>query len=98
MIHDFYLTYDHTLNAELLRACFFSPARTWIIAPNSVPYLNWLLVAIPHAEGWTLEAHSQTFGICIDSEIYSSREAAIEAGPEFVNRWFAEFALMELTL
>lgn len=29
MIHDFYLTYDHTLNAELLRACFFSPKRTW---------------------------------------------------------------------
>lgn len=96
MIHDLYLTHDHTLNAQLLRACFFSPERTWTIAPHGVPYLNWLLVAVPHPQGWTLEAHSPTFGTCIDSEIYPSREASIDAGPEFVNRWFAEFALMEL--
>lgn len=96
MLNDLDLTHDQTLNAELLRSSFFDPNRSWLVAPNSVPYLNWLLVPVPHPQGWTLEAHSLTYGICTDAEIYPSSEAAIEAGPEFVNFWFAQIALLEV--
>ena len=97
MLKDIDLSHDCTLNAQLLRSSFFNADRTWLIAPNSVPYLNWLLVPVSHPQGWTLEIHSPTYGICTDSEIYSSSEAAIEAGPEFVNRWFAQIVLLELS-
>lgn len=98
MSDNLFSTHDPTLNAELLRASFFKPNRTWLVAPRGVPYLNWLLVPVQHPRGWTLEAHSPTFGICSDNHIYPSVEAAIEAGPIFVNLWFAQYALMDLAL
>lgn len=96
MIHEEpILTHDHTLNAQLLRCSFFQENKGWLIAPRGVPYMNWLLVPVQHPGGWILEAHSSTFGICTDSQIYASPEVAIESGPEFVDRWFAQYSLLD---
>lgn len=94
---DICLTHDHTLNAQLLRNSYFKPDRGWLIAPRGVPYLNWLLVPVQHPQGWVLEVHSPNFGICTDCKIYPNPEAAIEAGPEFVQLWYAQYTLLDIS-